>query len=71
MKKSVMKKENWVMVIGGMLVIYLSFFLISFITTNYDGLYAFFSIILTVIGIALVILGLAIGFEKNTDSPKI
>ena len=68
MKKSLMKKENWILVILGMFVMYFSFFLISFITTNYDGLYAFFSIFLTVIGIALVILGLSLGFEKKTEN---
>jgi predicted membrane chloride channel (bestrophin family) len=65
MKKTLMKESNWIIVGIGIFLTYFSFFLISFITTNYDGLYAFFSIALTVAGIVTVILGLSLGFEKD------
>lgn len=67
MKKSVMKRMNWILVIAGILITYLGFFLISFITTNYDGVYAFISILTTVGGLAVVVLGLAVNFDKKED----
>ena len=68
MKKSLMKKQNWILVIIGVLVTYFGFFLFSFITTNYDGLYAFFTGLVTVSGLITVIVGLAVGFEGKEES---
>ncbi len=65
MKKSLMKKQNWILVILGVLVAYFGFFLISFITLNYDGMYAFISILITVLGLITVVLGLSMGFEEK------
>lgn len=67
MKKSVMKKENWILVIIGVLVTYFGFFLFSFVTTNYDGIYAFICGIVTVSGLITVAAGLAVGFEKDSE----
>ncbi len=67
MKKSLMKKQNWILVISGVLIMYFGFFLISFITTNYDGVFAFISILVTVLGIITVVLGLSIGFEEKNQ----
>lgn len=67
MKKSMMKKQNWMLVIAGVVITYLGFFLISFITTNYDGIFAFISILVTVFGIVTVVLGLSIGFEEKNS----
>jgi uncharacterized membrane protein HdeD (DUF308 family) len=67
MKKSLMKKLNWLFVIIGILLTYFGFFLISFITTNYDGTYAFFSISVVILGLAVVIAGLAIRFEGDRE----
>lgn len=68
MKKSLMTKKNWILVICGILITYLGFFLISFITTNYDGFYAFLSIVVTVLGLATVVIGLSYGFEGNKET---
>jgi len=65
MKKSIMHRQNWILVILGILLTYFSFFLISFIKVNYDGMYAFISISLTAIGLGLVIAGLSIRFNNN------
>lgn len=62
-----MKKQNWILVGIGIVLTYLGFFLISFITRNYDGLYAFVSIGTLVLGLAVVILGLSLGFETEED----
>lgn len=70
MKKSLMKRQNWMLAIGGVLLTYLGFFLASFITTNYDGLYAFFTMTVLVSGLVVVILGLAIRFESAGDSKE-
>lgn len=67
MKKSLMKKENWILVIIGVLVTYFGFFLFSFVTTNYDGIYAFVCGIVTVSGLITVTAGLAVGFEKDSE----
>ncbi len=67
MKRSLMKKQNWIMIITGILLTYFGFFLISFITTNYDSTFAFFSISVVIIGIATVIAGLAISFEGDKE----
>lgn len=67
MKKSLMKKQNWILVILGVLVTYFGFFLFSFITTNYDGVYAFVCGIVTVSGLITVGVGLAVGFEKENE----
>lgn len=55
------------MVIAGILLTYFGFFLISFITTNYDGSLAFISISVVIIGLATVIAGLSIRFEGNKE----
>ncbi|MGC8764441.1 MAG: hypothetical protein ACP5QT_00940 [Brevinematia bacterium] len=65
MNKTLMGKWNWILVISGVLVTYFGFFLTYFITTNYDGLYAFFSVLTIVSGLTLVILGLSINFNKK------
>jgi prepilin signal peptidase PulO-like enzyme (type II secretory pathway) len=67
MKKSIMTKFNWIFVILGVFVTYLGFFLISFITTNYDGFYAFISVLTTVIGLVLVVIGLSVNFEETKE----
>ena len=67
MKKSLMRIQNWIMVLAGIALTYFGFFLISFITTNYDGSMAFFSILVVIIGLAVVISGLAIRFKGNKD----
>jgi prepilin signal peptidase PulO-like enzyme (type II secretory pathway) len=67
MKKSMMTKFNWIFVILGVCVTYLGFFLISFITTNYDGFYAFISVLTTVIGLVLVVIGLSVNFEETKE----
>ena len=64
MKKSLMTKLNWTLVICGVLITYLGFFLTYFITTNYDGFYAFISILAIVSGIILVIIGLLVNTKK-------
>ncbi len=67
MKKSLMRIQNWILVVAGILLTYFGFFLISFITTNYDGSMAFFSISVVIIGLTTVIAGLAIRFEGNKE----
>jgi uncharacterized membrane protein HdeD (DUF308 family) len=67
MKKSLMKKQNWILVILGVLITYFGFFLFSFITTNYDGVYAFLCGIVTFAGVITVAAGLAIGFESKNE----
>lgn len=69
MKKSLMQKMNWIMVISGVLVTYFGFFLMSFITTNYDGVFAFITVLITVAGLVTVALGLAISFKSQSE-PK-
>lgn len=70
MKKGLMKKENWILVIIGILVTYFGFFLFSFVTTNYDGIYCFLCGIVTVSGLITVATGLAVGFEKDAEQQK-
>ncbi len=70
MKKTLMKRQNWILLIAGILITYLGFFLISFITTNYDGMFAFISILTTVLGLVVVILGLAVRFDSPARDPK-
>jgi len=65
MKKSLMHKNNWLLVIGGILITYLGFVLIAPITTNYDGFYAFVAISVTIIGLIIVIVGLSVDFYSN------
>ncbi len=65
MNKSLMNKLNWLFVISGIIVTYIGFYLTSFITTNYDGLYAFISVFTIVSGLILVILGLSINFGQK------
>lgn len=67
MKKNLMKKQNWIILGAGILTTYLGFGLMIPITRNYDGLYAFFSILTTVLGLVIVVLGLSIGFETKED----
>lgn len=67
MKKSLMKKQNWVLVIIGVLVMYTGFFMASFITTNYDGLLAFMTVLTILAGLSTVIAGLALGFEGKNE----
>ncbi len=64
MKKSLMLKANWTLIIVGVLVTYFGFFLTYFITTNYDGFYAFISVLTIVLGLILVVLGLLIDTKK-------
>ncbi len=68
MKKSIMNKQNWILVIVGIILVYFGFFLISFITTNYDGTYAFISISTVVIGLGTVIAGLSIRFNGDKET---
>jgi len=64
MKQSRMMVQNWVMVASGVFLMYLGFFLVSFIKLNYEGLYALVSVSTIVLGLLMVLLGLWIGFEK-------
>ena len=64
MKKTLMRKENWTFVLIGIGMVYFGFFLISFITRNYDGGYAFFSLLIVFFGIISVFGGLSIDFEN-------
>jgi len=68
MRKSLMKRQNWIITICGIITMYLGFLLISPITTNYDGLYAFFAVLVTVCGIITTILGLTLRFETEKDN---
>ena len=65
MKRRVMTKTNWIMLIAGIVITYIGFALIAPITTNYDGLAAFISIATTVAGLVVVILSLAMSFEEK------
>ncbi|MCX7820437.1 MAG: hypothetical protein N2258_02040 [Brevinematales bacterium] len=65
MEKSLMNKLNWILVISGVVITYFGFYLTYFITTNYDGLYAFFSVLTIVSGLILVILGLSLDLSKK------
>ncbi|MEJ5284898.1 MAG: hypothetical protein ACP5Q5_09210 [Brevinematia bacterium] len=65
MDKSLMNKLNWIFVVSGILITYIGFYLTYFITTNYDGLYAFISVLTIVSGLILVILGLSINFKQK------
>ncbi|OHD53468.1 MAG: hypothetical protein A2014_04950 [Spirochaetes bacterium GWF1_49_6] len=68
MKRRLMTKTNWILVIAGIVVTFLGFVMIRPISTNYDGLYAFISILVTIGGLVLVIIGLSAGFEpKDTE----
>lgn len=68
MKKSLMKRQNWLMVVSGILLMYLGFFLASFITTNYDGGYAFLTVLSILAGLVVVVLGLSMHFENAKES---
>jgi uncharacterized membrane protein len=68
MKKSLMKKQNWITVVIGILVMYLGFALASRITTNYDGVYAFITVSTILAGLVIVVLGLAMHFESAKES---
>jgi len=69
MKKSIMKKQNWIILGVGILLTYFGFFLVSFVTTNYDGTYAFVSLITIILGLVVVGLSLSLDFAdpKETD----
>ncbi len=67
MNKSVMDKINWFFVISGIMVTYIGFYLAYFITTNYDGLYAFITTLTIVSGLILVIIGLSVNFSSNKN----
>lgn len=66
--KTLMKWQNWVIVVAGVLSTYIGFAMISRITTNYDGAYAFISVGVTVVGLLTVVLGLALGFEPRSEA---
>ena len=68
MKQSLMTKMNWIVVISGILITYFGFFLVSFITTNYDGMFAFISIATIVLGLIVVVLGLSLGFQDKSKT---
>jgi uncharacterized membrane protein HdeD (DUF308 family) len=68
MKKSTMKKQNWILVIAGIAVFYIGYILVSPITTNYDSLYALLAIFVIVSGLALVTVGLSLSFDKEADN---
>lgn len=70
MKKTLMKRTNWILLVAGVVITYFGFFLISFITTNYDGMLAFISILTTVLGLVVVILGLALRFDNKDQKPE-
>ena len=70
MKQKLMKKQNWIMVITGILVTYLGFLIIRTITTDYDGMKAFISIFITIAGLTVVILGLSISFREKEDEKE-
>ncbi len=67
MKKSIMKKQNWILVVVGILMTYFGFFLVSFVTTNYDGPYAFVSLIQIVLGLVVLTFGLSVNFAPAKE----
>lgn len=67
MKRSLMQKNNWIIVLAGVAIFYLGYFLISKVTRNYDSFYAFVSILTTVIGLIVVTVGLSMSFNKETE----
>ncbi len=69
MKHSVMKKQNWVLLVGSMLLMYLGFILMRLITRNYDGILAFVTTIMAIGGIVGVIVSLSVDFNKS-DTPE-
>ena len=71
MKKSKMHKLNWVFLGISIFLVYFGFFMMRSITRNYDGLYAFVSICVTIAGIVGSVLSLAIRFDKDDESEKI
>lgn len=71
MKKSIMKKQNWIILGVGILLTYFGFFLVSFVTTNYDGTYAFVSLITIILGLVVVGLSLSLNFaDPNEIDPE-
>jgi uncharacterized membrane protein len=68
MKKSLMKKQNWIVVVIGIVVMYLGYALASRITTNYDGVFAFITVATILAGLVIVVLGLALHFETEKES---
>lgn len=67
MKKSIMKKQNWIILGVGILLTYFGFFLVSFVTTNYDGTYAFVSLITIILGLVVVGLSLSLNFADPKE----
>lgn len=67
MKKSLMHKNNWIITLIGILMVYLGFAIMTSITRDYDGMKAFITILLAVGGLTTVIVGLSINFHDRED----
>ncbi|OHD56351.1 MAG: hypothetical protein A2Y33_12145 [Spirochaetes bacterium GWF1_51_8] len=67
MKRRLMTKKNWALVLAGIVITFIGYLLIRPITTNYDGLLAFIAIVVTILGLAIVIFGLSKGFETESQ----
>lgn len=62
--KRIMTKINWLVVCSGLVLILGGYYLVSFITRDYETPKAFFAILILNIGILTVILGLAVPFDR-------
>jgi len=62
--KRKMTKTNWLVMISGLFIILLGYFLVAPITRNYETPKAFFAILTLNLGLLTVILGLAIPFDS-------
>ena len=67
MKRSLMQKNNWIVVLSGIALFFFGYFLISKVTRNYDSFYAFISISTIVIGLIVVTVGLSMSFNKEEE----
>lgn len=70
MKRSIMKKQNWILLGISILLMYLGFILMRGITRNYDGILAFVTIVMAIAGIVGTIVALSLDFtgQKGQDS---
>lgn len=66
-QKKEMNKMNWIIMISGVLLTLLGYYLVAPITRDYETPKAFFAILTLNIGILTIILGLSLPFEKMTQ----
>lgn len=62
--KRKMTKINWLVMLGGILLTLLGYFLVAPITRDYETPRAFFAILILNLGLLTIILGLSITFES-------